>query len=112
MYVYMYRCIYTYMTKLRAFQLCTLYQVFLSHAQMHWHTRSVLQLLHIKKYDYIHIALIYAYISTYTHTYIRLKALSHPGAQREWAALASRKPLAPDGKNGNKALRQMHPQGE
>ena len=46
------------------------------------------------------------------HTYVRLKALSHPGAQQERAAFASRKPLAPDGKNGNKALRQMHPQGE
>ena len=79
---------------------------------IHWYTRSVLQLLHIKKYDYMHKALIYVYTSTYTHTYVRLKALSHPDAQRERAAFASRKPLAPDDKNGNKALRQMHPQGE
>ena len=52
------------------------------------------------------MAVICAYASTYTHTHVRLKASGRPGAEGKETALASRKPLAPDDKNGNKALRR------
>ena len=63
-------------------------------------------MLHIKKYDYMHMAVIYAYTSTYTHIYVELKASGHPAAEGKRAAFASWKPLAPEDKNGNKTLRR------
>ena len=52
------------------------------------------------------MAVIYAYTSTYTHIYVELKASGHPAAEGKGAAFASWKPLAPDDKNSNKALRR------
>lgn len=54
----------------------------------------------------MHMAVIYAYTSTYTHIYVELKASGHPAAEGKGAAFASWKPLAPDDKNGNKTLRR------
>ena len=54
----------------------------------------------------MHMAVIYAYTSTYTHIYVELKASGHPAAEGKGAAFASWKPLAPEDKNGNKTLRR------
>ena len=81
----------------------------MSSVQIRYLTRSILLVLHIKKYDYMHMAVIHVYTSIYTHIYVELKASSCPGVEGKAAALASRKPLAPEDKNGNKTLRRNAP---
>ena len=88
---------------------CTRY--FLSNSQIQWLTRSFLQVLHIKKYDYMHTAVIYVYISSYRHIYVGFKTPGCPSTEQKETALARRKPLAPEDKKVNKPRRYERRRG-
>ena len=60
----------------------------------------------------MHMAVIYAYTSTYTHIYVELKASGHPAAEGKGAAFASWNRSCPMTKTVIKHYGGMHPQGE
>ena len=54
----------------------------------------------------MHVAVIYVYTSSYRHTYVGFNTPGCPSTKQKETTLASRKPLAPKDKNGNKTLRR------